>query len=196
MVSLIRRPLPERERASLHCHQPIPSNPADSNQPLLQYLAISHPADCNLPILQSAAYWLQHSKRGRTSLPQGATGWPTPWPRMASNPAEINENRGKPMKINENSFHMHPYASICIRVYPYGPLSSNWYQNTTPMGQKPLTRDHENVKSQNRANQLLRHVFCRQIALRIQCRMPNQPNNHIYNKQISKNRGRRQRRSL
>ncbi len=53
---IIRRPLPERERASLHCHQPIPSNPADSNQPLLQYLAISHPADCNLPILQSAAF--------------------------------------------------------------------------------------------------------------------------------------------
>ena len=51
----IRRPLPERERASLHCYQPIPSNPADSNQPVLQYLAISHPEDCNLPILQSAA---------------------------------------------------------------------------------------------------------------------------------------------
>ena len=38
------------------CNPPISSNPADSNQPLLQYLAISHPADCNLPILQSAAY--------------------------------------------------------------------------------------------------------------------------------------------
>ena len=50
----IRRPLQERERASLHCHPPIPSNPAESNQPLLQYLAISHPADCNLPILQNA----------------------------------------------------------------------------------------------------------------------------------------------
>ena len=47
----IRRPLPERERARLHCYQPIPSNPADSNQPLLQYLASSHPADCHLPIL-------------------------------------------------------------------------------------------------------------------------------------------------
>ena len=52
----IRRPLPERERASLHCHPPIHCNPADSNQPLLQYLAISHLADCNLPILQSAAF--------------------------------------------------------------------------------------------------------------------------------------------
>ena len=50
----IRRPLPERERASSHCHQPIPCNSADSNQPLLQYLAMSHPANCNLPILQSA----------------------------------------------------------------------------------------------------------------------------------------------
>ena len=50
----IRRPLPERERVSLHCHPPIPSNPAESNQPLLQYLAISHPADCNLAILQDA----------------------------------------------------------------------------------------------------------------------------------------------
>ena len=36
------------------CHPPIASNPADSNQPLLQYLVVSHPADCNLPILQSA----------------------------------------------------------------------------------------------------------------------------------------------
>ena len=50
----ICRPLPERGRASLHCHQPIPSNPAKSNQPLLHYLAISHPADCNLAILQSS----------------------------------------------------------------------------------------------------------------------------------------------
>ena len=50
----IRRPLPERERASLHCHQPIPSHPAESNQPLLQYLAISHPAVCNLAVLQNA----------------------------------------------------------------------------------------------------------------------------------------------
>ena len=50
----IHRPLPERECASSHCHQPIPSKPADSNQPLLQYLATSHPADCNLPILQNA----------------------------------------------------------------------------------------------------------------------------------------------
>ena len=41
----IRRPLPEQERARLHCHPPIPSNPADSDQPLLQYLAISYPAN-------------------------------------------------------------------------------------------------------------------------------------------------------
>ena len=36
------------------CNPPISSNPADSNQPLLQYLAISYPAEYNLPILQSA----------------------------------------------------------------------------------------------------------------------------------------------
>ena len=36
------------------CNPPIPSNPADSIQPLLQYLASSHPAVCNLPILRSA----------------------------------------------------------------------------------------------------------------------------------------------
>ena len=32
----IRRPLPERERVRLHCHQLIHSSPAESNQPLLQ----------------------------------------------------------------------------------------------------------------------------------------------------------------
>ena len=50
----IRRPLPERERVRLHCHPPIPCNPAESNQPLLQYLAIIHSAICNLSILQNA----------------------------------------------------------------------------------------------------------------------------------------------
>ena len=53
-VLVIRRPLPERERARFQCHFPVPSNPADSNKPLLQYLAITQPADCNLPILQNA----------------------------------------------------------------------------------------------------------------------------------------------
>ena len=57
----IRRPLPERERVSSHCHQPILCNPADPNQPLLQYLAISHAADCNLPILQNAACFIASS---------------------------------------------------------------------------------------------------------------------------------------
>ena len=50
-LTYIRRPLPERERARLHCYQPIPTNPADPNQPLLQYLASSQPTDCHLPIL-------------------------------------------------------------------------------------------------------------------------------------------------
>ena len=54
MYVYIRRPLPERERASLRCHPPIPSNPAEPNEPLLQYLAMSQPADSNLAILQSA----------------------------------------------------------------------------------------------------------------------------------------------
>ena len=58
ICTYIRRPLPERERVSLHCHLPIPSNPADSKQPLVQYLAMSHPADCHPPILQSAACWI------------------------------------------------------------------------------------------------------------------------------------------
>ena len=46
--SIIRRPLPERERVRLHCHPPIPCTPADSN---------SH--YCNTlqsPILQIAIY--------------------------------------------------------------------------------------------------------------------------------------------
>ena len=68
----IRRPLPERERARSHCHPRILCNPADSNQPLLQYLAISDPADCNLAILL--------------------------WPQVASNALEINENQWKAMK--------------------------------------------------------------------------------------------------
>ena len=55
-ASIMRRPLQERDRVSLHCHQPIPFNSADSNHPLLQYLAISQPADCHLPILSSAAF--------------------------------------------------------------------------------------------------------------------------------------------
>ena len=55
-VIYIRRPLQERERVSLHCHQPIPFNSADSSQPVLRYLTISNPADCHLPILSSAAF--------------------------------------------------------------------------------------------------------------------------------------------
>ena len=54
MYTHMRRPLQERECARSYCHPPIPCFPADSHQPLLQYLANSHPADCSLPILQSA----------------------------------------------------------------------------------------------------------------------------------------------
>ena len=50
---IIRRPLSELERVSLH--PPTPSNPADPNQPLMQYRgATAHPANRNLPIPQSA----------------------------------------------------------------------------------------------------------------------------------------------
>ena len=192
----IRRPLSERERASSHCQKTKPSNPADSNQPLLQYLAISHPADCNLAILQSAAYWLQHSTRGRTNPELAATARHRPANPLAPDGIKSCWNQCKLTKINENSLHMHPHASICIRMHPYGPISSNWYQNVAPMSQKPLTRYYEHMKSQNWANQLLRHAFCRQIAPRIQLRIANQPSTHICIKGISKNRGRRQRRSL
>ena len=92
-IYIIRRPLPERERARLlvipqhlpimqtpithYCNTLQASSPADSNQQL-QYLAISHSAICNLPILQSAGYWLQDSKRGTTNPPQGPTGRHSP----------------------------------------------------------------------------------------------------------------------
>ena len=39
--TVIRRPLQERERVSLHGYQPIPSNPAESNQ--------TFAIPCNLP---------------------------------------------------------------------------------------------------------------------------------------------------
>ena len=51
VLPVICRPLPERERAELHCYQPTTSNPPDSNQPLLPYLESSHPADCHLAML-------------------------------------------------------------------------------------------------------------------------------------------------
>ena len=54
----------------------------------------------------------------RHSPPQGPTGCPDFLARIASNPAEINENQWKSMKINENSFQMHPYASVCIHMEP------------------------------------------------------------------------------
>ena len=48
------------------CNPPMTSNPADSNQPLLRYLATSHPAVCNLqlvPTLQSDLALLHHPTR-------------------------------------------------------------------------------------------------------------------------------------
>ena len=52
------------------------------------------------------------------------------------------------------------------------------------------------LKSQNQAKGLLRYAIRSQIAPRIQCRIPNQPNTHIRYKRTCKKRGRRQRRSL
>ena len=52
------------------------------------------------------------------------------------------------------------------------------------------------LKSQNQASRLLRHAIRSQVVLRIQCRIPNQPNTHITYRRISKKRSRRQRRSL
>ena len=112
-----RRPLPERKRARLHCHPPVPSNPAESNQPLLKYLAISYPADRTLPILQEGTltYCIilrDKSATRRHRVPQGLTAPLTFWPQTASNPADINENRWHSMKTASTCICMHLYASI------------------------------------------------------------------------------------
>ena len=72
-IYYIRRPLPERERASLHCYQPIPSNPADSNQPLL--LAP--------PLQQTLGQPL-----GDTFGSNQVTSWTTPWQHHWRRPLE------------------------------------------------------------------------------------------------------------
>ena len=88
----IRQPLPELERVSLHMQWTNTFHPADPNQPLLQYLAISDPADCNLPILQSAPCLLASSYKGRTPSPQGPTSRFNLLAWIASNRPEINDN--------------------------------------------------------------------------------------------------------
>ena len=76
------------------CNPAISYNPANSSQPLLQYLAIRHPAVCNLPILQNAHFLIASSKgqhfraTGDYRMPRSADLVA----QIASNPFEINWN--------------------------------------------------------------------------------------------------------
>ena len=108
MCVFIRRPLPERERASSHCHQPRPCNSADSNQPLLQYLAIYHPADCNLPtvycrvqltdcsILKGVGQICHRGQQAATGchrLPQAGQPSGPRWPQIHLKSMRTNESQ-------------------------------------------------------------------------------------------------------
>ena len=91
------------------CNPPMPCSPADSNQPLQQYLDIHH---CNLPL---------SSYGGATQMPQGPTEHhrlATFCPRITSSPSGVNDEQSKTMKT----------AFICIRVHPYGARRSHLYQ--------------------------------------------------------------------
>ena len=72
----------------------------------------------------------------------------------------------------------------------------NSCQNIILTNRNTINKLSQTLKSQNQTNWLLRYAIRNQIVPRIQCRRPKQPNTHIGNKGISKNRGRRQRRSL
>ena len=105
------------------CNSPMPCNPADSKQPLLQvlqYLGMPHLAVCNSPILHRAPCPIASSWRGKTFPLKAATrrhrgpqAAPTSKPRWT-------QILLKAIKTKESQWKQLPYASVCNRKHSYG----------------------------------------------------------------------------
>ena len=106
-IYLVRRPLPERERASLHGHLPIPCNTQAQQTP-------DHSNPLQSPILQTTNQLYCESARSLLSIilkgqdfrttgchrgPHGPTSCSNLLAPMASNPHEIRGDLYKSMRI-------------------------------------------------------------------------------------------------